>query len=212
MKNIALENITINAQSSIKIKGSKILYFDAFKVEEENKDADYIFITHDHFDHFDISSINKIKNNQSIIIAPKSIEDVVLKEIKDNKCIFLKLYDELKEDDLMITAIPSYNVGKPFHPEEKRYIGYTVKMDDVVYFIAGDTDENKDNLKVKCDVALIPVGGKYTMNPDEAANFINKIKPMYAIPTHYGKEVGNFEDGETFKKLVDSSIKIELKL
>lgn len=44
-----LSNININEQSSIRIAGSKVLHFDAFKDEMESHDADIIFVTHEHF-------------------------------------------------------------------------------------------------------------------------------------------------------------------
>ena len=45
------KNISVNTQSSIRIAGSKILYFDPFQISEESHDADIIFITHSHYDH-----------------------------------------------------------------------------------------------------------------------------------------------------------------
>ena len=49
--------ISINAHSSIRVESDKIIYFDPFQIKEENHDADIIFITHDHFDHFSIEDI-----------------------------------------------------------------------------------------------------------------------------------------------------------
>lgn len=58
------------------------------------------------------------------------------------------------------------------------------------YYIAGDTDITEENKKVKCDVALVPVGGTYTMDFKEEAMLINEIKPKIAVPIHYGSIVG----------------------
>ena len=79
-------------------------------------------------------------------------------------------------------------------------------MDDNVYYIAGDTDENEDNEKVICDVAFVPVGGTYTMTALEAAKFVNLIKPKIAIPIHYGSIVGNKEDAKFFVEKLDEGI------
>ena len=65
---------------------------------------------------------------------------------------------------------------------------------------------------MKCDIAMVPIGGTYTMNHKEAAALINKIKPKYVIPTHYGSLVGDKLDGERFKQLVDEKIEVVLKL
>ena len=53
----------LNAQSSIKITAEKTIYFDPYLIKEESHDADFILITHDHYDHFDLDSINKISNS-----------------------------------------------------------------------------------------------------------------------------------------------------
>ena len=68
----------------------------------------------------------------------------------------------------------------------------------------------KDNENIKCDIALIPVGGKYTMDYKEASKLVNKIKPELVIPTHYGSIVGSKDDGLRFKELVDKNIKVEI--
>ena len=87
-------------------------------------------------------------------------------------------------------TIPAYNTNKTFHPKENGWVGYIITLDDIRYYIAGDTDITEENKKVKCDVAFVPVGGTYTMNFKEAANLINEIKPKIAVPTHYGSVVG----------------------
>ena len=73
-----LNNITVNTQSSIRIEGSKILYFDPFKIEADRHDADIIFITHEHYDHFEPESIMKLKKENTILVAPESMKKQVL--------------------------------------------------------------------------------------------------------------------------------------
>lgn len=85
-----------------------------------------------------------------------------------------------------IETVPAYNKLKLFHMKSKGWLGYIVTMDGVRYYVAGDTDEHEDNRNVKCDVALIPIGGTYTMDKKHAADYIAKIGPKVAIPTHYG--------------------------
>ena len=73
-----LNNITVNTQSIIRIEGSKILYFDPFKIEADRHDADIIFITHEHYDHFEPESIMKLKKENTILVAPESMKKQVL--------------------------------------------------------------------------------------------------------------------------------------
>lgn len=202
-----LNNITINKQSSIRIEGDKILYFDPFEIENEANDADYIFITHEHYDHFDPSSIDKIKKDDTMIIAPDTMKKKLLKELKINEenCVFAKPNDTYELDTINVVTVPAYNTIKPFHMKSSKWLGYIVKMDDIKYYISGDTDANKDVMDVKCDVALIPIGGFYTMDKKQAAELIINMKPKAVIPTHYGDIVGSKEDGTQFKELVTAS-------
>lgn len=212
-----LTHITINKQSSIRITGSKILYFDAFQIEEERHDADYIFVTHEHYDHFDPVSISKVMKEDSVVIAPESMRKKLLKEldIDENRCLFCNPQATYELDQVGVETVPAYNKLKPFHTKLSKWLGYIVEMDGTSYYIAGDTDPNEDNKKVKCDVALIPIGGHYTMDKKQAADFICDIKPKAVIPTHYGELIGSPADGVDFKSYVEAvnqEIQVELKL
>lgn len=207
-----IDNIFVNTQSSIKIVLDKVLYFDPFKIENEGHDADIIFITHSHYDHMDIDSINKVKKDSTIIVAPKSIEKEI-SIVGDVKFIYLEPNEELELDGLKIKTVPSYNNLKPFHPKRNNWLGYIVTYNDISYYVAGDTDKTKDNESVKCDVALIPIGGHYTMDVKEATELVKIINPKVVIPTHYGSIIGSLEDGKKLKdNLVDTNIEVIEKL
>ena len=79
-------------------------------------------------------------------------------------------------------------------------------------YIAGDTDVTDEARLVKCDVALVPVGGTYTMDKTEAASLINEIRPAVAIPMHDGTVVGSPADGEAFAALVDPQVRVKVKM
>jgi L-ascorbate metabolism protein UlaG (beta-lactamase superfamily) len=61
---------------------------------------------------------------------------------------------------------------------------------------------------IKADVAILPVGGTYTMNAAEAAAAADKIAPKLAIPIHFGNIVGDLSDAEEFKKLCHCPVEI----
>lgn len=211
-----LSNITVNAQSSIRISGDKVIYFDPFNISNESYDADIIFITHEHFDHFQPESIAKIKKDSTVMVAPLSMEKQIRNEAGVTNIKLCEPGSSYQIGDLSVETIPAYNgMMKPFHTKNKKWLGYLVKMDGISYYVAGDTDVNDDIKKVICDVALIPIGGKFTMDKKQAADFINAIKPKAVIPTHYGDIVGHPEDGNDFKNYVentDGSIQVELRL
>lgn len=212
-----LNYITVNTQSSIRIEGAKVLYFDPFQVEATSHDADIIFITHEHYDHFEPDSIAKIKKEDTFLVAPESMQKKVLTEagVESRQCVFYGPGDRQELENIVIETIPAYNKLKPFHTKGKNWQGYIVDMEGVRYYISGDTDVNEDIRKVQCDIALIPIGGFYTMDKKQAADYIAGIKPKAVIPTHYGSIVGNKEDGAEFKaclERMDPNIQVELKL
>ncbi len=187
--------ISVNTQASIRIESdNKVIYFDPFKINEEIHDADYIFITHDHYDHYDEESINKIKKDTTKIIVPKCLED------KENYLV-VEPNNTYTIDDMTFDTIPSYNLNKPFHPKEKGYVSYNVNIDDTYYYVMGDTDVTEESKQVKTDICFIPIGGVYTMDVYEAIDYINKLKPNKAIPIHYGLIVGDSSLKEIFEKV-----------
>ncbi|MBQ1813039.1 MAG: MBL fold metallo-hydrolase [Bacilli bacterium] len=193
-----IDNIEVNTQSSIKIILDKIIYFDPYKIEDNKHDADIIFITHNHYDHMDINSINKIKNENTIIIAPQTMKDTIDKiEFKDY--IYLNPNENIDIDNINIKTIPAYNIEKSFHPRKNNWLGYIITFNSISYYIAGDTDKTKESESVKCDIALIPIGGYYTMDVEEATELIKIIKPKIVIPTHYGSIVGNIDAGKKLR-------------
>ena len=205
-------NITVNTQSSIKITLDKTIYSDPFKIDIDYHDADIIFITHSHYDHFDIESINKIKNDETIVVAPSSMKEEV-NNIKFKDYIFLNPGEEKELSNINIKTIPAYNLEKSFHPRDNNWLGYIITNNDISYYIAGDTDKTKESENVKCDIAFIPIGGYYTMDVTDAAALARTINPKVVIPIHYGSIIGNREDELRLKeKLNDTNVEVVEKI
>lgn len=201
--------ISVNIQSSIKIEDSKTLYFDPIKVNEGN--ADIILITHTHYDHFEKESILNIKNDSTIIIGPSDIKDKCLDMGFDEKnIIIMNPNEQATIDGIEINTVPAYNINKQFHKKEYNWLGYIVKMNGISYYIAGDTDVLEENKNIKVDIAFVPIGGLYTMDWEEACNYINEIKPKKVVPIHYGMVVGSREDFIKFKDNIKDVEVIEL--
>ena len=205
-----LENIDVLYHSSIRFCKENIVYFDPFKIETNYNDADVIFITHDHYDHYSEEDIEKIVKEDTIIVIPEDLKAKVLeKGWKEENIITVIPNKSYTVKNIEFQTVPAYNTNKQFHPKENNWVGYLVKMEGITYYISGDTDITEENKKVKCDVAFVPVGGTYTMDYKEAAELINEIKPKVAVPTHYGSIVGSKKDGAKFAKLVDIDIVVD---
>lgn len=205
-----LDFITVNTHSSIRIDEGKIIYIDPFKITEENYDADIILITHSHFDHYSVEDIRKVMKSDTVIVCPESMNEtselgIEVKKVSPN--------EKLEVHGINIETVPAYNKMKPFHPKKNGWVGYIIDSPEHErIYIAGDTDINEDNKQVKCDIAMLPAGGVFTMNAKEAAKLANTIRPKYAIPIHYGSVAGNADDGEKFSKAVDSDIEVVIKI
>lgn len=206
-----LENIEVLIHSSIKINKGKVIYIDPYKIDKEYNDADFIFITHSHYDHFSEKDIIKVIKNNTTVIIPEELMKKVLKlgvsqeniiPVEPNEC---EIFEDIKFE-----TIPAYNINKPFHKKENGWVGYIIELKGIRYYIAGDTDITEENQKVQCDVAFVPVAGTYTMDCKEAAKLVNTIKPKVAIPIHYGDIVGTVGDAKKFIKLLDDDIRGEI--
>ncbi|SEQ32892.1 L-ascorbate metabolism protein UlaG, beta-lactamase superfamily [Lachnospiraceae bacterium NE2001] len=205
--------ITVNAQNSVRIDaGEKIIYVDPFQIEKKTSDADYIFITHDHYDHFSIDDIFKIVKADTIFVVPQSMEKKVGKKLSTDKVYPVEPGKTYEVEGIAFETVAMYNKLKPFHLKNAGWCGYILDIAGKRVYIAGDIDEIDEAKNAKCDVAMIPIGGFYTMDYKDAAQLINAMKPEVAIPTHYGTAVGKPSDGEDFAELVDDSIQVELKL
>lgn len=203
-----LDNIEVLCHSSIRISKNKVIYIDPYKIEENYNDADIIFITHDHYDHYSEEDIDKVINeNTTIIIPDELLTKLLRKGINKNAIITVEPNKNYMVQGIKFETISAYNTNKTFHPKENGWVGYIIIINGIRYYIAGDTDITEENKQVKCDVAFVPVGGTYTMDFKEAASLINEIKPKIAIPIHYGSIVGTEQDAIDFIRLLHPEIK-----
>ena len=205
------EQITVNAQSSIRIGGETVIYFDPFRIEAAAHDADIILITHAHYDHFSPADIAKIRKPETLFAAPASMAQ----ELRENgitSAVLMRPGDTKTIGGIAVEAVPAYNLHKQFHPKQNGWLGYIVTAGGKRIYAAGDTDAVPEAAAVSCDIALLPIGGTYTMNVSEAAALAGQLTPETVIPTHYGTIVGNVSDGDAFAKCVRPPVQTVLRL
>ncbi len=207
-------NIEVFRHNSIGIKSSLgMIYADPFKMTAEPRDAAFILITHDHYDHFSPDDIARVAGKDTVLVVPEKMEKKVgnVRNLVAD-IVTVKPGESRVIKGLELETVASYNIMKPFHPKGAGWVGYIVNVDGKRIYIAGDTDATKEAGEVKCDIAIVPIGGTYTMDVKKAAELINKMKPEYAIPVHYGEIIGKPSDGEEFAKLVQDPVRVELKI
>ena len=190
-----MDNIHWLGHASFKLTGDKIIYIDPYEITETEK-ADIILITHVHHDHLSMEDIEKIRKKDTVIFAPEDARN----KLSDFKPV--KPYQIFNVGKIKIETVPAYNLDKEFHPEEKNWVGYVIEINGKRIYHAGDTDLIPEMSELKdIDVALLPIGGTYTMDVTEAVQAVNIIQPRVVIPMHYGKLSGTRMDAEKFKQL-----------
>ncbi|MDR0571801.1 MAG: MBL fold metallo-hydrolase [Rickettsiales bacterium] len=157
-------------------------YADYKKFSKFSK-ADFIFITHEHSDHFDKKAIKDCRKDNTQIILNPSAKNMLDegKEIKNGDKIVL--YNGFE-----VEAVPAYNTttGRTkFHPKG-RDNGYIFTFDGFRIYVAGDT-ENIPEMKnfTNIDVAFLPVNQPYTMTVEQAVDAILMLRSPIFYPYHY---------------------------
>ena len=161
------------------------VYIDPWKLSDTLPKADLILVTHDHYDHFSVPDIERLRQARTRIIAPFDHPLVTDR---------MGVSETLTVGDILITTVPAYNISKQFHPRVNNWVGYIVVMADKRIYHPGDTDRIPEMRDIAADVALLPVGGTYTMDASEACQAALDIGPRYVIPIHYGDIVGGKQD------------------
>ena len=173
------------------------IFIDPFRLSDTSKKADLILITHGHYDHCSIEDIKKIVKFGTKIIGPSEI----LSKVSRFDGIDFEIGEVGKKIDfngIGIECVASYNINKHFHPGEEGYLGYVLDLFGIKVYHAGDSDFIPEMIKINADVALLPVGGKFTMTAEEALKAVDILRPKFAIPMHWGSVSGTLADAERF--------------
>lgn len=208
-----LDRITVNSQSSIRIESERIWRFDPYVIAGEPHDADFVLITHAHFDHFSPDDLRKVLKEDTTVVMPESVIEKAGEAGFDTAgFIGVKPGDKLELGGAQVEVLYSYNTNKPNHLKEFGWVGYMLTLEGRRIYIAGDTDVIPEQDGLKCDIMMIPVGGTYTMDEREAAELVNRLMPPVVIPIHYGTVINDPQTGERFAALVDPAVKVEFRL
>jgi len=192
--------ITWLGHASVKISSaSTTLYIDPWKIGRTAQHADIVLLTHDHYDHYSEGDVKTVADKSTHVVGPMSAS-VITERIAPGKSLNLK--------DVSIQAIPAYNLSKAFHPKANGWVGYIVIIGGKKIYHTGDTDRIPEMKGIDVDVALMPVGGTYTMDVREAGEALKDIKTTFVIPIHYGDIVGSRKDAEKLAGLCSQEVRV----
>ena len=190
------------------IEGEKIVYTDPYVLPENPKKADLILITHDHYDHCDAGKVKQIQKSDTVIVTTPDCARKLTGNIKS-----IRPGQSVTIGDIAIRAIPAYNLGKQYHPKASGWVGFVFKVSGTTFYIAGDTDFIPEMNGLKPDIALLPIGGKFTMDKDQAVEATLSIDPKIVIPMHYDTFGGIEADPNEFKEKLNArnpAIRVEI--
>ncbi|WDT93060.1 MBL fold metallo-hydrolase [Thermoleophilum album] len=193
--------------------GRAFIYIDPYRVARPAPQADLILVTHGHYDHFSPRDIEELAKADTWLIGPAA----VVERVRGRVCSLAPgeaLLDEPVRG-LEVRAIAAYNTskrdpaGRLYHPREAGWLGFELRWRGWRLYHAGDTDVIPEMDAVTgCDVALLPVSGRYVMTAEEAAEAARRIQPRVAVPMHWGGEVGTRDDAERFRKCAPVAVEL----
>ena len=194
--------------ASWKLKaGGKTIYIDPYEGDYDEK-ADIILASHSHTDHCEPSKVKEASGDGTVVVAPADCAEKIGAPVRS-----LKPGEKAEFGEVTVKAVEAYNVkrfrspGVPFHPKGLG-VGYIVKAEGKKVYHVGDSDyiPEMDELK-DIDVLLIPSGGTYTMDAEDAAEATVAINPKIAVPVH----IWDTDPGE-YKKKVEAASGVKVMI
>lgn len=198
-----LEELEWLGHSGFRINvGKASIYIDPYRIAADEPKADLVLITHQHYDHFSIQDLERLRKDSTQVLAPPAVAERL-----DGNVHSLRPGDVVETDiyGVDVRAVPAYNTskrdgeGRPFHPREAGCLGYELNVRGERLYHAGDTDVIPEmDWVVGAEVALLPVSGVHVMTALEAAEAARRIQPTVAVPMHWGGHIGSEVDAQAF--------------
>lgn len=196
-----------HAAFKIAMFSGRLIYLDPYNIKEGEEKADIIVSSHTHGDHFSATDIKKLWEDDTILIGPISIAS----SLADFNGKPLKIGEEFAYKDFSLELFPAYTIKKSTHPKSNGWVGTIIESAGRSVYHAGDTEripEMKDLAKRNITVALLPCGGTYTMDMEEATDAAMDIQPEIVVPMHsWGADLNKFKEIMNNK---DPNIKVEI--
>ncbi len=189
----------------------KTIYVDPvikLKPETDYSDypkGDYIFVTHEHADHFDPIALSQLRHDATVVVANPSVSE------KLHYGMTMKNGDHFTlSDDIEVWAVPAYNTTagrEQFHPKG-RDNGYVLQIDGLRIYIAGDTEDIAEMATLEnIDVAFLPCNQPYTMTVDQLVRAAKTFRPKVLFPYHYSQTPVS----QVLMKLMGSGIEVRIR-
>ncbi len=201
-----------NATARIEVTGGPIIYIDpAVLPATTPADADFILITHNHGDHQELASINRIRKTGTVIYSSPPGVPALTNALASTGVTINAVTPGQKFTigGVEVETVPMYNVVRNNHPRAMNFVGYVVNVGGVRVYAAGDTERFPEMKTFTADIALLPLGQTFTMvNVQSAADAALDLRARIAIPYHYGRGEGTVADAATFATLLNGQMQV----
>ena len=189
-------------QSSFRIKsGDTVVYIDPHRIASGDT-ADLVLITHEHYDHMDAASIKAVEGPDTVVVANAPCARQLQGKV-GSRIVSIEEGHTVNEKGIQIRAIPGYN---NVHRRGSN-VGFLFALGGLTIYHAGDTGRVPEMASLDpIDVALLPIGGTYTMDEEEAADAVKDVRPKVAVPMHYGYATGG--DPHKFASLMGNAAEV----
>jgi L-ascorbate metabolism protein UlaG (beta-lactamase superfamily) len=198
-----LEHLHALGHASFRLDGPPAIYFDPTSTGGDAIPADVILISHEHNDHYHPATLKQISTPQTVILTNERVAAQLVGAQVDGEVRVMQAGDKETLGGIDIEAVPAYNLTKSFHPREAGGLGFVLTLGGERLYFAGDTDHIPEMAEIECDVALLPIGGHYTMDVEEAAQAAAAIGSKVVVPMHERSA-----DPEQFRSLCDCAVVI----
>ena len=174
-----------------------------------------ILLTHGHGDH--ISDVVPVaKRHGSTVVAIYELADYVASKGVENT-IGMNMGGSVELEDVTVTMVDARHSSGAQDEQGTHYVGIaagfvlTIANGPVLYH-AGDTAPFRDMESIgelyQPKVAMLPIGGFYTMGPKEAALAVRFLAPELVLPLHWGTFPPLKGTPEQLAALVEPGVKV----
>lgn len=161
---------------------------------------DVIFVTHGHFDHFNVAVLRHLSGPHTPIVAPKAVFDAMPDDLKAKTKVMAN-GDTADVDGIPVEAVPAYNITAErlqFHPKGVGN-GYILTLGGKRIYVAGDTEETPEIAHLpNIAAAFLPMNLPYTQTIEAAAKWVKDFAPKRVYPYHFHGTDGSIADIKAF--------------
>lgn len=199
------------ATVKIEVTGGPVIYIDPFQVTTSPADADFILITHNHTDHQSVADINRVRKASTVFVSSPPGIPALQQAVNGATIHAVTPGARLMLGGVEIETVPMYNVSRTNHPRAMNFVGYIVNVGGVRVYHGGDTERIPEMQTFTADVAMLPLGQRFTMTSvQQAVEATLDVRPRVAIPIHWGGAEGTLADAEAYAAALRDRMQVVL--